>query len=283
MRGGEGAIRGAPLAPATWEQQCMVSRLQPEIGLDTMKNVAAIVLGGGRGTRLYPLTKLRSKPAVPLCGRYRLVDIPLSNCINSGIKKIVVMTQFNSHSLNRHLHNTYRFDEFSEGFVDVLAAEQTMESGDWYQGTADAVRKQLVHIRNLRAKHYVVLSGDQLYRMDYRTLIATHLGQDADATVAALPVGREAAKGFGIMKVRKSSRIYEFVEKPKDKALLDSLVTPDEVFRDFDVEAGGRPYLASMGVYAFKAEVLERLVADHPEWNDFGKELIPNSLGSHKV
>lgn len=261
----------------------MVSRLPSDIEFETTRNVAAIVLGGGRGTRLYPLTKLRSKPAVPLCGRYRLVDIPISNCIHSGIKRIVVMTQFNSHSLNRHLHNTYRFDEFSEGFVDVLAAEQTMESGDWYQGTADAVRKQLLHIRNLRATHYIVLSGDQLYRMDYRSLLATHLRQGADITVSALAVSREAAKGFGIMKVRKSGRIYEFVEKPKDARLLDSLVTPQEVFDDFNMESGGHPYLASMGVYAFKAEVLESLVAEHPEWNDFGKELIPNSLGSHKV
>lgn len=261
----------------------MASRLHPEIGLDTMKNVAAIVLGGGRGTRLYPLTWLRSKPAVPLCGRFRLVDIPLSNCINSGIKKIVVLTQFNSHSLNRHLHNTYRFDQFSEGYVDILAAEQTMESGDWYQGTADAVRKQLLHIRNLRAKHYVVLAGDQLYRMDYESLIATHLRKEAAITISALPVTRTAAKGFGVMKVHKNGRIYEFVEKPKEAHVLDSLISPDQVFKDFGLEAGGKPYLASMGVYAFKAEVLESLVEGHPEWIDFGKELIPNSLASHRV
>ena len=261
----------------------MPTRPQPEIGLETMKHVAGIVLGGGRGTRLYPLTKLRSKPAVPLCGRFRLVDIPLSNCINSGIKKIVVLTQFNSHSLNRHLQNTYRFDEFSVGFIDILAAEQTMESGDWYQGTADAVRKQLLHIRNMDAAHYVVLSGDQLYRMNYQTLMATHLRKNADITISALPVSREAAKGFGVMKVHKNGNVYEFVEKPRDAHVLDSLVTPEQVFRDFGFEAGGRPYLASMGVYAFKAEVLEELAASHPEWNDFGKELIPNSLRSHRV
>lgn len=261
----------------------MATRMNPNAGFYTMENVAAVVLGGGRGTRLYPLTWLRSKPAVPLCGRFRLVDIPLSNCINSGIKKIVVLTQFNSHSLNRHLHSTYRFDEFSAGFIDVLAAEQTMESGDWYQGTADAVRKQLLNIRNLRAKHYVILSGDQLYRMDYATLIATHLRKDADITISALPVPREAATGFGVMKVHKNGRIYEFVEKPKDPHVLDSLVSPDQVFKDFGLEAGGKPYLASMGVYAFKAEVLESLIGDHPEWIDFGKELIPNSLASHRV
>ncbi|MFP4501140.1 MAG: glucose-1-phosphate adenylyltransferase [Candidatus Hydrogenedentota bacterium] len=261
----------------------MTTRIHPTIGLDTMNDVAAIVLGGGRGTRLYPLTRVRAKPAVPLCGRYRLIDIPLSNCINSGIKRIVVLTQFNHHSLNRHLHNTYRFDQFTDGFVDVLAAEQTNETGDWFQGTADAVRKQLVHVQNLRAKHYIVLSGDQLYRMDYRNLIATHLKQDADITVSALPVNREAAKSFGIMKLRKSGRIYEFVEKPKQKAVLDTLVTPDKVFEDFGYKAGHKHFLGSMGVYAFKAEVLEEIIQAHPEWIDFGKELLPGSLHSHQV
>lgn len=261
----------------------MAQRVHPEIGLDTMNSVAAIVLGGGRGTRLYPLTKVRAKPAVPLCGRYRLIDIPLSNCINSGIKRIVVLTQFMHHSLNRHLHNTYRFDQFSDGFVDVLAAEQTNEIGDWFQGTADAVRKQLLHVRNLRAKHYIVLAGDQLYRMDYRSLIATHIKQDADITVAALPVTREDAKSFGVMKLRKSHRIYEFVEKPKQKELLDTLVTPDKVFEDFGYSPGNKPFLGSMGVYAFKAEVLESLVESHPQWIDFGRELIPGSLDTHQV
>ena len=182
------------------------------LGVDLMNEVGAIVLGGGRGTRLYPLTRVRSKPAVPLCGRYRLVDIPLSNCIHSGILRILVLTQFNSHSLNRHIKNTYKFDEFSGGSVEILAAEQTNEIGDWFQGTADAVRKHLLHIRQRGLKHFLILSGDQLYRMDYRTLLDTHLRNDADITVAALPVDREAAKSFGIMKVARSGEIRRFVE-----------------------------------------------------------------------
>ena len=161
---------------------------------DIMTSVSAIVLGGGRGTRLYPLTKVRAKPAVPLCGRYRLVDIPLSNCINSGVNRISVLTQFNSHSLNRHINSAYHFDDFNAGFVEVLAAEQTNETGDWFQGTADAVRKHLSHIARHKSTHFLILSGDQLYRMDYRALLRTHLERDADVTVAALPVNRDAAR-----------------------------------------------------------------------------------------
>ncbi|MBX3177211.1 MAG: glucose-1-phosphate adenylyltransferase [Candidatus Hydrogenedentes bacterium] len=250
-----------------------------------MRNVGAIVLGGGRGTRLYPLTKVRAKPAVPLCGRYRLVDVPLSNCINSQINRVSVLTQYNSHSLNRHINNTYRFDMFSSGMVEVLAAEQTdLASGnEWFQGTADAVRKQFVHILDQSVDYYVILSGDQLYRMDYRELLHTHLSKGADITVSALPVSREDAQGFGIMKVLKSGRIREFVEKPTDDAVLDSFVTHEKVFEDFGLNGSGRPYLASMGVYVFNKDVLERLLMDHVEWVDFGKELIPNSLGSLQV
>jgi glucose-1-phosphate adenylyltransferase len=250
---------------------------------DAMRKVGAIILGGGRGTRLYPLTKVRAKPAVPLCGRYRLVDIPISNCIHSGINSIVVLTQFNSHSLNRHINHTYRFDQFAGGSVDVLTAEQTDVGGDWFQGTADAVRKQLMHIRNLGAEYYIVLSGDQLYRMDYRELMDTHRRKGADITVAALPVSRRDAKGFGVMKVHGNARIKEFVEKPKDEGLLDSLVTPEALFEDFGIAAAGKPYMASMGVYVFKAELLEKLLEDHVEWIDFGKELIPNTLKQYQV
>ena len=250
---------------------------------DGMRRVGAIILGGGRGTRLYPLTKVRAKPAVPLCGRYRLVDIPISNCIHSGINRMVVLTQFNSHSLNRHISHTYRFDQFSGGYVDVLTAEQTTDSGDWFQGTADAVRKQLMHIRNLGVDHYVVLSGDQLYRMDYRELMATHIRTNADITIAALPVSREDASAFGVMKVHANGRINEFVEKPKDPGLLDSLVTPESLFNDFGLQSKGKPYMASMGVYAFKARLLEELLEKHPEWIDFGKELIPHSLKPYQV
>jgi len=253
------------------------------LGVDLMNEVGAIVLGGGRGTRLYPLTRVRSKPAVPLCGRYRLVDIPLSNCIHSGILRILVLTQFNSHSLNRHIKNTYKFDEFSGGSVEILAAEQTNEIGDWFQGTADAVRKHLLHIRQRGLKHFLILSGDQLYRMDYRTLLDTHLRNDADITVAALPVDREAAKSFGIMKVARSGEIRRFVEKPREDAALDQLVTPAGLFKDFGLEPKGREHLASMGVYSFKAEVLEELLVRNPSWVDFGKEIIPGALKTHRV
>ncbi|NLV40273.1 MAG: glucose-1-phosphate adenylyltransferase [Candidatus Hydrogenedentes bacterium] len=248
-----------------------------------MNEVGAIVLGGGRGTRLYPLTRVRSKPAVPLCGRYRLVDIPLSNCIHSGILRILVLTQFNSHSLNRHIKNTYKFDEFSGGSVEILAAEQTNDIGDWFQGTADAVRKHLLHIRQRGLKHFLILSGDQLYRMDYRTLLDTHLRNDADITVAALPVDREAATSFGIMKVSRGGAIRRFVEKPREDAVLDQLVTPSGLFSDFGLEPKGRKHLASMGVYAFRAEVLEELLLRNPSWLDFGKEIIPGALKTHRV
>jgi glucose-1-phosphate adenylyltransferase len=247
------------------------------------RHVSAIVLGGGRGTRLYPLTKMRAKPAVPLCGRYRLIDVPISNCIHSGINRMVVLTQFNSHSLNRHINNTYKFDAFSKGRVELLAAELTDQAGDWFQGTADAVRKHLIHIRDSGIDHYLILSGDQLYRMDYRELLRTHLEKDADITIAALPVSRKQASGFGIMNVLKNGRIRAFAEKPSEKKVLDELVTPDQVFEDFGLTASGRPYLASMGIYAFKTQVLENLLTGHPEWVDFGKELIPNALKSHRV
>ncbi len=248
-----------------------------------MRDVGAVVLGGGRGTRLFPLTKLRAKPAVPLCGQYRLIDIPLSNCIHSGINRIFVLTQFNSHSLNRHIVNAYKFDDFTDGYVALLAAEQTEETPGWFQGTADAVRKQLAHIQGANAEHIIILSGDQLYRMDFRDLMATHLGTGADITVAALPVARSSAKSFGIMRVHKNTRIREFVEKPKDRSVLDGLETPEEAFKGFGLEAKGKPYLASMGIYVFKAEVLVELLTKHPEWVDFGKELLPNALRTHKL
>ncbi len=261
----------------------MANVVQPEFEQEVIRRVSAIVLGGGRGVRLYPLTKVRCKPAVPVCGRYRLIDIPLSNCIHSGINRVSVLTQFNSHSLNRHIVNTYKFDDFTHGFVEVLAAEQTNETGDWFQGTADAVRKHLLHIKQARTPNYLILSGDQLYRMDYRSIMATHVRKGADITVSALPVAREAAHAFGIMQVHKNGRIRRFIEKPREDAVLDRLVTPNEVFSDFKLKAEGKPYLASMGVYVFKAEVLEQLLLENPGWIDFGKELIPAALKSHKV
>ncbi len=247
------------------------------------KKTMGIVLGGGRGTRLYPLTKYRAKPAVPICGRYRLVDIPLSNCINSGIMRIVVLTQFNSHSLNRHIMNTYHFDEFHKGSVTILAAEQTNETGDWFQGTADAVRKHLIHIYDPDIDYYLILSGDQLYRMDYKELLRTHIIKNADITVSAIPVARENASSFGIMQVNSDGRIIQFVEKPKSDDILDQLITPQSLFEDFNITTKGKNYIASMGVYVFNANVLIKLLKEHLEWIDFGKQLIPGAIRDYNV
>jgi glucose-1-phosphate adenylyltransferase len=254
-----------------------------EVGHDAMEQVGAIVLGGGRGTRLYPLTSMRAKPAVPLLGRYRLVDVPLSLCIHSGIKRIMVLTQFNSASLHRHIQTSYEFDHFSRGFVEILAAEQTLESGDWYQGTADAVRKQLRQIRGLNAEHYLILSGDQLYHMDYRTLLRTHLRNRADITVAALTVNARAAAGFGIMKTAANARITDFVEKPSTLAQLEALVTPQQVLARQGLDPTRGEYLASMGIYMFRAEILESIIETQTDWNDFGKHVIPRSLKTHRL
>jgi len=254
-----------------------------EVPTDVMGSVGALVLGGGRGTRLHPLTALRAKPAVPLLGRYRLVDIPLSQCIHSGVKKIVVLTQFNSASLHRHIQNSYHFDNFSKGYVEILAAEQTIESGDWYQGTADAIRKQLRHIRDMRAKYYLILSGDQLYRMDYRSLMRSHLRNKADITVASLPVARSEAHELGMLKTSGSGRIRAFEEKPKDPTVLDHLAMPEAFFTKRGVEPEGRDCLASMGVYLFKGKVLEDILEKQPDWIDFGKHIIPYCLKTHRV
>lgn len=249
-----------------------------------MQRAVALVLGGGRGTRLYPLTAERAKPAVPLGGRYRLVDIPLSNCIQSGVDRIFVLTQFNSASLNRHISGSYVFDNFRGGFVEILAAEQTREHGDWFQGTADAIRKHLRHFGNLRASHYLILSGDQLYTMDYRHLMATHVHNGADITVAVLPVTKEAARAFGILKVQADGRILEFTEKPKTDELLASLKSPRDMLEMYGIPPSDpREYLASMGVYIFRAEVLENVLRQRRDWIDFGKDVIPKTLSSHKV
>lgn len=262
----------------------MSTPLSTKPSADVMRSVGALVLGGGRGTRLHPLTAVRAKPAVPLAGRYRLVDIPLSSCIHSGINRIHVLTQFNSHSLNRHITNTYNFDGFSNGYVEILTAEQTDKGGDdWFQGTADAIRKQMLHLREKRFAHYLILSGDQLYRMDYRDLLETHLRKNADITVAALPVGRKDVAGFGVMQLKADGRIRAFVEKPTDPKVVDSLVTADKLFAEFGLAPADKPFLASMGVYIFSARVLEDLLSAHAEWVDFGREVIPNSLRTHRV
>lgn len=233
----------------------------------------ALILGGGQGTRLFPLTKLRSKPAVPIAGKYRLVDIPISNCLNSGIRRIYVLTQFNSASLNRHIKNTYNFDVFSSGFVDILAAEQTPKSKNWYQGTADAVRQSTHHMKNKQHDHVAILSGDQLYQMDYQKMIEKHEKNDADLTIATIPVVAEDATGFGIMKTNDEGMIKSFVEKP-DKEELDQWQS--EMPEEFSSQ--GRHYLASMGIYIFKKEILSELLDKYEDSTDFGKEIIPKAI-----
>jgi len=237
-------------------------------------DVLAVILGGGRGTRLYPLTSMRSKPAVPIAGKYRLIDIPISNCINSGIFKVHVLTQFNSVSLHRHITNTYKFDAFHTGFVEVLAAEQTPTSEAWYQGTADAFRKQLFEIQAARVDHVLVLAGDHLYRMNYSSMIAHHVRTDADITVAVQPVLREEANRFGILKRTEEGRIVDFVEKPTDPEVLDRMQCRE------DVE---RPFLGSMGIYVFKTSALIDLLTEHPDYDDFGSDVIPHAIKHRPV
>ncbi len=247
------------------------------------REVLSLILGGGRGTRLYPLTMLRSKPAVPIAGKYRLIDIPISNCINSGCNRIFVLTQFLSVSLHRHIANTYKFDPFSRGFVEILAAQQTNEASDWYQGTADAVRQNVRYIHEDPCSDVLVLSGDQLYRMDFRHLLKTHRDADADVTIAVLPVAKEQTAGFGIVRVGDEGQVTGFVEKPKTPEQLQPVATPAAWMQRRGVEAYGRPYLASMGIYLFKREALIHLLNAKPLATDFGREIFPRSIQSHKV
>lgn len=241
-----------------------------------MHSVLGVILGGGRGTRLYPLTKERAKPAVPLAGKYRLIDVPISNCINSGVSRIYVLTQFLSESLNRHIYRTYKFDNFGGGWVQILAAEQTTgedsAASDWYQGTADAVRKAMVHIRTARPEEVLILSGDHLYRMDYRGFVADHRQSGADVTVGVQPVTREVAPRLGILKVDSTGLIAAFAEKPKGKA-LEKMASGDDP---------KKPFLASMGIYVFQYEVLRELLDRHSK-DDFGKHIIPAAIKSHRV
>jgi len=223
-------------------------------------NVLSVIMGGGQGTRLFPLTRDRSKPAVPLAGKYRLVDIPISNCINSGLKRIYLLTQFNSASLHRHISQSYKFDHFSGGFVEILAAEQTFTDMSWYQGTADAVRKNLLHFLNHDFDYLLILSGDQLYRMDFRQIIAQHADSGADITIATIPVSRDQAESLGIMEINKELRITRFVEKPKEKAVQDSLRLDPALFGQLGLEANGDYLLASMGIYLFNRDVILKLL-----------------------
>lgn len=238
-------------------------------------------MGGGAGTRLFPLTKERAKPAVPLGGKYRLVDIPISNCLNSGIRGIYVLTQFNSTSLHRHINASYKFDNFSPSFVEILAAQQTPEGAQWYQGTADAVRQNLRYFLERPYDYFIVLSGDQLYRMDYRQVLRQHVETDADLTIATIPVNREAAAGFGIMQTDADRRIVRFVEKPGDSKLLDTLGIPPDLLAQIGQPHDAELYQASMGIYVFKRQVMQECLDN--DFVDFGKNVIPATIGKNRV
>ncbi len=245
-------------------------------------NLLAVILGGGAGSRLFPLTRDRSKPAVPLGGKYRLVDVPISNCINSDVIRMFVLTQYNSASLNRHIATTYRFSPFADGFVEILAAEQTPESGQWFQGTADAVRQVLPHIRDWRIDTLLILSGDHLYRMDYRKFLARHYETNADITISVIPIVPDSASEFGLLKTDNDGRIIEFREKPKGEDLENMRVDTTSLGLTAD-EASARPYLASMGIYVFKYDRLEEVLKEDSTRLDFGKEVIPGSIHKYNV
>ena len=249
-----------------------------------MHNMISLVLGGGRGSRLYPLTKYRSKPAVPLAAKYRLIDIPLSNCINSGLNRMYVLTQFMSVSLHRHIRQTYRFDHFSGGFVELLAAQQVSDdvNKDWYQGTADAVRKNLRYLQQPGIDYVLILSGDQLYRMDYRDMLRSHLDAGADVTIAGMPVDRQAAKSLGIMRISDDGRVNGFLEKPQTNKEMD-IVRMDPSWIDArGIDAKGRDCVASMGIYLFNRDTLVE-VLQKTDYHDFGKEIFPASVRAKKV
>ncbi|MBE7517164.1 MAG: glucose-1-phosphate adenylyltransferase [Chloracidobacterium sp.] len=246
------------------------------------ENVVAVILGGGAGTRLYPLTRERSKPAVPLGGKYRLIDVPVSNCINSEIMHIFVLTQYNSASLNRHISTTYRFSAFSSGFVEVLAAEQTKDNTEWFQGTADAVRQMMPHLRDWRIDTVLILSGDHLYRMDYRDFLDRHFWSGADLTVSVIPCRQEEAGEYGLLKTDADGAIIEFKEKPKGDA-LEEMRVDTTAFGLSPNEALERPFLASMGIYVFKYDKLVELLGEDDARVDFGKEIIPSAITKYNV
>lgn len=244
-------------------------------------NVLAVIMGGGQGTRLYPLTKLRAKPAVPLGAKYRLVDIPISNCINSDIRKIYILTQFNSASLHRHILQTYQFDHFSNGFIEICAAQQTPENTGWYQGTADAVRQNLRYFFDHRPSYIIILSGDQLYRMDFRKVLQQHIQTNADITVAALPVPRKNASSLGILQTNDEKRITRFVEKPKEESVLNELKVTGPLLSSLGVTSSEDHYLASMGIYIFNTKVLVDVLNNRKL--DFGRDIIPAAIKTHRV
>jgi glucose-1-phosphate adenylyltransferase len=246
-----------------------------------VEKTISIVLGGGRGSRLYPLTAKRAKPAVPFGGKYRLVDIPISNCLNAGLRQIYILTQFNSASLHTHISSTYRFDTFSKGFVEILAAEQTFESTDWYLGTADAVRKNFYHFADSSPNQYLILSGDQLYHMDLQELLRLHAERGADVTLAAIPITRSKASSLGIIQVDPSYRVVRFMEKPDITVDISGLRIPREIIEVEELEVDPDTYLASMGIYLFSADALKKALDN--ALTDFGSEIIPACIGSLKV
>jgi glucose-1-phosphate adenylyltransferase len=247
-----------------------------------VKRVLSIILGGGAGTRLYPLTKQRAKPAVPLAGKYRLIDIPVSNCINSGILKIYVLTQFNSASLNRHIARAYNFSVFSDGFVEVLAAQQTPDNPSWFQGTADAVRKYIWLLEDFDMDEFLILSGDHLYRMDYRLFVERHRETNADITISVVPIDEKRASSFGLMKLNHEGRVVDFMEKPKGEA-LKSMQVDTQALGLTPEQAAEKPYIASMGIYVFKKQVLIDLLKKNLEQTDFGKEIIPGAARDYNI
>ena len=247
-----------------------------------MKKTLTLVLGGGRGTRLYPLTKIRSKPAVPVGGRYRLIDVPLSNCINSGLRQIYVLTQFNSKSLHQHIRSSYQFDVFRRGFVEIMAAEQTFENNNWYQGTADAVRQCLRYLKDSDCEYILILSGDQLYRMDFRMMMKTHLDLEADASIAAIPVHEKDASSLGIMRIDDEGLVKGFLEKPKTQEELQSFKTDPNWIAQHNIEDKGRSYIASMGIYLFNRQCLIDSL-EKTNYQDFGKEVFPALMRCKRI
>lgn len=248
-----------------------------------MNHVISLILGGGKGTRLLPLTEYRSKPAVPIGGKYRLIDVPISNCIHSDVNRIYILTQFNSVSLHRHIRQTYNFDLYSKRFVEILAAQQTPDQGtDWYQGTADAVRKQIRLLKEPSLRYVIILSGDQLYRMDYREMLNTHIMKEADVTIATIPVGKEDARGFGIMQLDEGGRVTDFEEKPETEEKLASVRTPASWIDQQGIKSEGREYLASMGIYLFNRDLLVDLL-ESTDHSDFGKHIFPMAIEQHHV
>lgn len=260
----------------------MIMQNAVESPMSEHRNVVAVILGGGAGSRLFPLTRERSKPAVPLGGKYRLIDVPVSNCINSAVTQIFVLTQYNSASLNRHISQTYRFSSFSAGFVEILAAEQRIDSPDWFQGTADAVRQIVPHLQNWRVKTLLILSGDHLYRMDYRKFLQRHYDTNADVTISVIPAKPQDAEGFGLLKTDKAGTIVEFKEKPKGEA-LESMRVDTTQFGLKPEEAAARPFLASMGIYVFDYKRLLELLEADRSMVDFGGEVIPAAIKTYNV